>query len=241
MLFIKSVAPNFLYSIGRSSLSSMFHTKHFVIGMNPFDCQVPSFFSVESSSFSSSGSSLQAKEAGSSSQKRKAGRRKFKETRHPVYKGVRQRNGRWVCELRLPRKRNRLWLGTFPTPEMAARAYDVAALVVKGDSASLNFPESVRQLPRAASSSIKDIRSAALKAAQTFEATVKEEKEKEKEMDDKYLEPCCELFVDEEALFNMPTLLDSMAEGLILTPPALKKGFNWDSVQDAEEFTLWTD
>ncbi|EAZ31694.1 hypothetical protein OsJ_15842 [Oryza sativa Japonica Group] len=31
--------------------------------------------------------------------KRRAGRTKFKETRHPVYKGVRSRNpGRWVCE-----------------------------------------------------------------------------------------------------------------------------------------------
>uniref|UniRef100_M8CQS0 Uncharacterized protein n=1 Tax=Aegilops tauschii TaxID=37682 RepID=M8CQS0_AEGTA len=31
--------------------------------------------------------------------KRRAGRTKFKETRHPVYKGVRRRNpGRWVCE-----------------------------------------------------------------------------------------------------------------------------------------------
>ncbi|KAL6336810.1 hypothetical protein AAG906_036124 [Vitis piasezkii] len=213
--------------------------------MNPFECQVTSSFSVESSSsssFSSStrapGSSSQTHEAGSSSQKRKAGRKKFKETRHPWYKGVRQRNGKWVCELRQPRKRNRIWLGTFPCPDMAARAYDVAALAIKGDSASLNFPESVSQLPRAASSSIEDIRSAALKAAQTFEAT---EKEKEKEREDEHSDPCSQLFVDEEALFNMPTLLDSMAEGLILTPLALKKGFNWNSIKDAEDFTLWTD
>ncbi|CBI30257.3 unnamed protein product, partial [Vitis vinifera] len=179
--------------------------------MNPFERQVTSSFSVESSSsssFSSStrapGSSSQTHEAGSSSQKRKAGRKKFKETRHPLYKGVRQRNGKWVCELRQPRKRNRIWLGTFPCPDMAARAYDVAALAIKGDSASLNFPESVSQLPHEDS------------------------------------DPC-QLFVDEEALFNMPTLLDSMAEGLILTPLALKKGFNWNSIKEAEDFTLWTD
>jgi hypothetical protein len=31
-------------------------------------------------------------------------------------------------------------------------------------------------------------------------------------------QPRTTLFLDEEALFNMPGLLDSMAEGLILTP-----------------------
>ena len=47
--------------------------------------------------------------------KRRAGRTKFKETRHPVYRGVRRRGsaGRWVCEVRVPGKRGeRLWLGT---------------------------------------------------------------------------------------------------------------------------------
>ncbi|CAL0300728.1 unnamed protein product [Lupinus luteus] len=31
--------------------------------------------------------------------KKRAGRKKFNETRHPVYRGVRRRNsGKWVCE-----------------------------------------------------------------------------------------------------------------------------------------------
>ncbi|XVE76016.1 hypothetical protein DITRI_Ditri12bG0138900 [Diplodiscus trichospermus] len=189
------------------------------------------------------------------SQKRKAGRKKFQETRHPVYKGVRRRNGKWVSELREPIKKSRIWLGTFSSPGMAARAYDAAALALKGESASLNFPESAYTLPRARSSCIRDIQCAAMEAAEAFghvEAKTSSPTSPSLSLSPPPL-PCLEdsgnveassnmLFMDEEEVFNMPGILDSMAEGLILTPPAMQKGYYWDdNVDDSVEFTLWGD
>ncbi|KAK6137549.1 hypothetical protein DH2020_028715 [Rehmannia glutinosa] len=172
--------------------------------------------------------------------KRRAGRKKFKETRHPVYWGVRMRkSNKWVCELREPSRQKRVWLGTYPTPEMAARAHDVAALALRGHTACLNFADSVWRLPVPASKDAKDLRKAAAEAAEAFrprtaaageEVVLRERRVVEVKSEPGFFPVLCE-----------DLSMAALAEGVLMSPPpCLGWRFCWDDVESEAEVELWS-
>lgn len=82
------------------------------------------------------------------------------------YKGVRKRKwGKWVSEIRLPNSRERIWLGSFDTPEKAARAFDAAQFCLRGRQSGFNFPDNPPSISGGRSLTPPEIREAAARFA----------------------------------------------------------------------------
>ncbi|URD84175.1 hypothetical protein MUK42_05553 [Musa troglodytarum] len=104
---------------------------------------------------------------------------------------------------------------------MAARAHDVAALSIKGQSACLNFPELAAELPRPASAAPEDIQAAAALAASIV-------------FGDPRPGTCTSADDSDDALFDLPDLLLDVGEGFCYSSP-------WENCMEfaLEEPLLW--
>ncbi|MED6106429.1 hypothetical protein PIB30_004661 [Stylosanthes scabra] len=171
------------------------------------------------------------------------------------YRGTRLRGGKWVSEIRLPRSNKRIWLGTYPTPHMAAAAHDVATLALRGPGAHLNFPAFILSYPIPASFDDSDIRAAAVVAASLFahqpstittppppppiintsneqntliRAAAGEEEGMAMLGD----------YFDEDEVLNMLSVIEDMARGLQIRPPRMPS-FDSDEQDYSDLYALW--
>lgn len=104
---------------------------------------------------------------------------------------------------------------------MAAVAYDVAALALRGRDAELNFPNWAATLPVPASSSARDIQAAAASAAAAIGAARDAllSQQQRNAVEHERNPASGPEFLDEEMMFNTPSMLANMAQAMLLSPP----------------------
>ncbi|KAK3445552.1 hypothetical protein EUGRSUZ_A01537 [Eucalyptus grandis] len=132
---------------------------------------------------------------------------------------------------------------------MAAIAYDVAALALKGRDAELNFPNCAASLPVPASASSRDIQAAAASAAAAAGAAgdglLWSRAGERSGNNHAFVEGVDsgavddDGFVDEEMIFNMPSVIANMAEGMLLSPPHLDDSKDDGGSDGSGSHNLW--
>ncbi|MED6213150.1 hypothetical protein PIB30_090454 [Stylosanthes scabra] len=146
---------------------------------------------------------------------------------------------------------------------MAAAAYDVAALALKGPDALLNFPNSILSYPIPASLSPPDIRAAAAAAAQArlprppqnppaeggsasaarddggSGNVIAEESYSCLSGEQGGMNMVGE-YIDEDELLNMPSVIEDMARGMQVSPPRMHSFSSDDSPGNSDLDTLWS-
>ncbi|GKB61749.1 hypothetical protein Tco_0917935 [Tanacetum coccineum] len=121
------------------------------------------------------------------------------------------------------------WVWHFLTDNgvLSGETLDVGSLLaMRGPSACLNFADSVWRLPIPQSSDVIDIQKAAAEAAKAFRPIVEIAK--------------IVYELDEDEIFGMPGVIDSMAEGLMLpSPHTVGHGNYFDDVELFDDMYLW--
>lgn len=130
---------------------------------------------------------------------------------------------------------------------MAAAAYDVAALSLKGGDAVLNFPDFVGKYPVPSFPEPALIRSAAAAAAELMkqpsaDTNVVVNVESPAGVETQVTEVAENIneFMDEEALFDMPNLLADMAEGMLMSPPRKHSADDLSPGDSSDCDNLWS-
>ncbi|KAF7101015.1 hypothetical protein CFC21_102419 [Triticum aestivum] len=131
----------------RTARSPVHHTPP-TFSLRPCSSQRTSIFPCRRSCMEANTRAMRREEVGRRAHRRRGASLKTSVPRKNLgLTGVRQRHwGRWAAEIRVPRTRTRLWIGTFQYPEQAALAYDVALFCFYRDTPprKFNFPGAPR-------------------------------------------------------------------------------------------------